>query len=76
MKKKPFSQIRQILIKTAMGEIKPDLILRGGKIINVFTGKINSGDILIKDGYIAAIGDYSEIYPSSENFEKIGRAHV
>ena len=69
MKKKPFSQIRQILIKTAMGEIKPDLILRGGKIINVFTGKINAGDILIKDGYIAAIGDYSEIYPSSENFE-------
>ena len=48
MKKKPFSQIRQILIKTAMGEIKPDLILRGGKIIN-------AGDILIKDGYIAAI---------------------
>ena len=69
MTEKIFSQIRQALIKTATGKLKPDLILRGGKIINVFTGKINSGDILIKDGYIAAIGDYSEIYPSSENFE-------
>lgn len=39
MKKKPFSQIRQILIKTAMGEIKPDLILRGGKIINVLQAR-------------------------------------
>lgn len=66
---KPFSQIRQALIKTAMGEIKPDLILRGGKIINVFTGKINFGDILIKEGYIAAVGDYSEMYPNADGFE-------
>lgn len=69
MKEKSFAQVRQSLIKTAMGEIKPDLILRGGKIINVFTEKINSGDILIKNGYIAAVGDYSEMYPTSDGFE-------
>lgn len=69
MKEKSFAQVRQSLIKTAMGEIKPDLILRGGKIINVFTEKINSGDILIKNGYIAAVGDYSEMYPISDGFE-------
>lgn len=64
-----FAKVRQSLIKTALGESKPDLILRGGKIINVFTGKINSGDILIKDGYIAAVGDYSEMYPTADGFE-------
>lgn len=69
MKEKSFAQVRQSLIKTAMGEIKPDLILRGGKIINVFTEKINSEDILIKNGYIAAVGDYSEMYPISDGFE-------
>lgn len=66
---KSFAQVRQVLIKTAIGEIKPDLILRGGKIINVFTGKITLGDILIKDGYIAAVGDYSEMYPTADGFE-------
>lgn len=66
---KSFAQVRQTLIKAAVGEIKPDLIFRGGKIINVFTGKITSGDILIKDGYIAAVGDYSEMYPTADNFE-------
>lgn len=69
MKEKSFPEIRQTLIKTALGEIKPDLILRGGKIINVFSEKITEGDILIKDGYIAAVGDYFELYPKAEDFE-------
>lgn len=71
MTKKSFAQVRQSLIKTALGELKPDLILSNGKIINVFTGKITLGDIVIKDGYIAAVGDYSKIYPTTNEFEII-----
>lgn len=49
---------RQHLIKTALGEQKPDLVLRNARVVNVFTGEILTGDIAIKDGYIAAVGSY------------------
>lgn len=49
---------RQELIKTALGENQPDLVLKNGKIINVFTGEILTGDIAIKGNKIAGIGSY------------------
>lgn len=67
----PYQSVRNNLIKTANGNEAPDLILRGGKIINVFSGRITDGDILVKDGYIAAVGDYSDIFPSDGNFNVV-----
>lgn len=49
------------LIKVAMGEKKADLVLKGGNVINVYTGEIEVADIAISNGYIAGIGDYSGI---------------
>ena len=49
------------LIACAKGEIKADLVLTNARIINVFSGDIISGNIAVKDGYIAGIGDYSGI---------------
>ncbi len=44
------------LLRTAKGELAPDTIIRGGKIVNVFTNSIDENvTILIKDGYIASI---------------------
>ncbi len=46
------------LLRTAKREIVPDVIIRGGRVVNVFTNRIDENvSILIKDGYIASIED-------------------
>lgn len=51
--------IIQKRIGVAAGREKADLVLKGGKVINVFTEEIIEGDVAIVDGYIAGIGkDY------------------
>ncbi|ACT00533.1 adenine deaminase [Paenibacillus sp. JDR-2] len=47
-------------IDVAAKRAAADLIIRNGKIVNVFTGSIMSGDIAIADGMIAGIGDYTD----------------
>lgn len=49
----------QKLISAAQQKELPDLVLKNGRILNVFTGEIISGDVAVTDGYIAGIGDYS-----------------
>ena len=46
------------LINVAMGREVADLVLKGGNIVNVYTGEIEVGDIAIVGGVIAGIGDY------------------
>ena len=46
------------LLSAARGDAPADLALRGGRIVNVFTGEIESGDIAIVEQYIVGIGDY------------------
>ena len=49
------------LIDTAVGKIKPDKVLKGGNIVNVFSGKIEKADVAVTDGKIVGIGDYDGI---------------
>ncbi len=42
------------------GDIKADLALTGGKIVNVNTKEILKGDVAVKDGIIVGIGDISD----------------
>ena len=46
------------LIDAAMGRTEPDLVLKNCRIVNVFSGEIESGDIAVKDGYICGVGEY------------------
>ena len=46
------------LIETAQERELPDLVLKNGKIVNVFTGEIIDGDVAITDGYIVGVGNY------------------
>jgi adenine deaminase len=48
-------------IKVANKEIKADVVVKNGKIVNVFTGEITEGDIAIADGFIAGIGEYDGV---------------
>ncbi|TWT14332.1 adenine deaminase [Planomicrobium sp. CPCC 101079] len=38
-----------------------DLVIRNGRIVNVFTKELTSGDIAITDGVVVGIGNYSGI---------------
>ncbi|MNO25691.1 Adenine deaminase [compost metagenome] len=45
-------------IQVAGKQIPADLVVKGGTIVNVFTGELMEGDIAIVDGYIAGVGTY------------------
>ncbi|MFO7675626.1 MAG: adenine deaminase [bacterium] len=44
------------LLAAARGDEPADLLLRGGQVINVFTGEIRRADVAVKDGRIAGVG--------------------
>ena len=46
------------LIDTAAGRTPADMVIRGAKIVDVYSGGILEGDIAISDGLIAGIGEY------------------
>jgi adenine deaminase len=50
---------RRIYVATGMEPA--DLVIKNGKMIDVFNGEIAEGDIAIVDGYFAGIGEYSGI---------------
>lgn len=52
---------RKRLIRTALGEQKPALVLKNAQIIDVLTRAIYSADVAIEDGRIAGVGSYDGI---------------
>lgn len=51
--------MKKIYVDTAMGRISPDLILKGGNVVDVFNGSIIKADVIIKNGIICGVGSYS-----------------
>lgn len=47
------------LIDVAMKRKDADLVLKNAKIVNVFSGELEDGDVAVADGMIAGIGRYS-----------------
>lgn len=43
-------------IATASGEREVELVLRGGQLINVFSGEIEQADVAVDDGVVVGIG--------------------
>lgn len=48
------------LISVARGESPADLILANARVVNVFTGDIETGDVAICEGHIAGVGEYKD----------------
>jgi len=46
------------LIRVARGEKEPELVLKGGLVVNVFSGELVKADVAVYDGMIAGVGDY------------------
>ena len=48
------------LISAAKGDSPADLILANARVVNTFTGEIDSGNVAICDDRIAGVGDYRQ----------------
>jgi adenine deaminase len=48
------------LISVAKGELPADLLLANAKVVNVFTGEVEPGNVAICGEKIAGVGDYQE----------------
>jgi len=48
------------LISVARGDAPADLVLANARVVNVFTGEVESGDVAISGGRIAGIGYYHQ----------------
>ncbi len=46
------------IIDAALGNAKADIVLKNGKYVNVFTGRIEEGDIAVCGGKIVGVGKY------------------
>lgn len=44
-------------LAVARGDAPADLLLRGGQVVDVFTGEVRRADVAIKDGMIAGVGE-------------------
>jgi adenine deaminase len=45
------------LLAVARGDAPADLVLSGGRVVNVFTGEVEQGvDVAVADGVIAGVG--------------------
>ncbi len=63
---------RERLIAVARGEAAGDLLLSGGRIVNVFAGDIEEGDVVVAEGVVAGIGP---VYRAAESVD-LGGAYV
>lgn len=45
-------------IRVALGQEPGDLVLTGGQVVNVFTQRVEPGNVVIADGCIAGVGPY------------------
>ncbi len=43
-------------IAVARGEEPADLVLEGGRVVNVFTGEVEPANVVVADGYVVAVG--------------------
>lgn len=59
-------------IRVARGEEPGDRLLTGGQVVNVFTGRVQSGNVVIADGWIAGVGPYD--WTARETIDVRGRA--
>lgn len=46
------------LVRVARGLLEPDLVLKGGRVVNVLSGEIIRADVALYDGIVAGVGRY------------------
>ena len=68
------SLVDKELMQTALGEAPADVVIRGGKLVNVMTEEIYPADVAIKGDRIAYVGDVEHCTgPETEVIEAEGK---
>ncbi|HHY31523.1 MAG TPA: adenine deaminase [Firmicutes bacterium] len=58
--RRPLYDVGRELVATAMGREPADVVIRGGKLVNVHTAEIQDGvDVAVRSGRVALVGDAS-----------------
>jgi adenine deaminase len=57
-------------LAVARGDEPPDLVVRGGRVLSVFTREWLEADVAVADGWIAGLGDYEgrQVVDASDRF--------
>jgi adenine deaminase len=50
--------MRRHWVAVARGDEQPDLVIKNGNVLSVFTGETFRADVAIVDGYIVGVGEY------------------
>ncbi len=61
-------------VRVARGSEPGDLLLTGGRVANVFTGSVDTADIVVADGWIAGVGPYD--WDASERIDLQGHVVI
>lgn len=62
VEKKKVRQPRGLMIMSALGQFKADLVLKNANVLNVFTGEFMPRDVAINGDTIIGIGEYEGTY--------------
>jgi adenine deaminase len=61
-------------VRVALGQEPGDLVLTGGQVVNVFTGIVQSANVVVADGWIAGVGPYE--WKAKESIDLAGKAVI
>jgi adenine deaminase len=67
----PSVETLQRRIRVALGAEPGDRLLKGGRVVNVFTGRVEPADVVIADVWIAGVGPYD--WTARETLDVRGR---
>ena len=69
------TDVRTRLIRVALGDEPADVVVTGARVVNVFTREVETADVVVASGRIAAVGDSSRqlVGPGTEIIEAAGR---
>lgn len=66
-------ETRRALAEVSLGDVPADLVVRGGRLVEVHTGAVIDADVAIKGDRIAAVGDVSaSVGPETEVLDATG----
>jgi adenine deaminase len=61
-------------IDTLLGTREADLVLRGGRVVNVLTAEVHPADVAVKDAHIIKVGDCADLIgPGTQVVKAIGK---
>jgi adenine deaminase len=63
--------VLQRRIRVALGREPGDLLLSGARVVNVFTERLETANVVVADGWIAGIGPYD--WPAKQTLALAGR---